>query len=232
MPKVHPLLTPEEIDLWRHLEAQAPQGSRVLPLVPLVFFLNEVPQDLQGEAVPFLEVGRSGYPQRAYLYEEGPVSALLESLGLPVSLVSPKGETLPPEREPAPEGLALPPPPPPPSREAPPEEEPLAPTSPYARLADAFWRGELTPEELRAILPQAPLGGEAKGESPPKEAPPQAKEDPVPSAEEAEGELGPPACPLCGSPMVLRVAKRGRTSGREFWGCIRYPACKGTRPYG
>jgi len=37
------------------------------------------------------------------------------------------------------------------------------------------------------------------------------------------------ACPLCGSPMALRTAKRGANSGSSFYGCTRYPACKGTR---
>ncbi len=37
------------------------------------------------------------------------------------------------------------------------------------------------------------------------------------------------ACPLCGSPMVLRTAKRGPRAGNQFWGCATYPACKGTR---
>ena len=36
-------------------------------------------------------------------------------------------------------------------------------------------------------------------------------------------------CPRCGSPMLRRTARRGRHSGRQFWGCSRYPACTGTR---
>lgn len=44
----------------------------------------------------------------------------------------------------------------------------------------------------------------------------------------AQGE--PPACPLCGAPMVLRKAKRGKRKGEAFWGCSRYPGCNGTRP--
>ena len=36
-----------------------------------------------------------------------------------------------------------------------------------------------------------------------------------------------PACPLCGSRMVRRTAKRGQHAGSEFWGCQRYPECKG-----
>lgn len=39
-----------------------------------------------------------------------------------------------------------------------------------------------------------------------------------------------PACPLCGSSMVKRVARRGSAVGNAFWGCSTYPACKGTKP--
>ena len=37
------------------------------------------------------------------------------------------------------------------------------------------------------------------------------------------------ACPACGAAMKKRVAKRGGNTGGEFWGCIQYPVCKGTR---
>jgi ssDNA-binding Zn-finger/Zn-ribbon topoisomerase 1 len=40
---------------------------------------------------------------------------------------------------------------------------------------------------------------------------------------------GVPVCPRCGSSMIARVAKRGARAGSRFWGCSRYPACKGTR---
>jgi DNA-binding helix-hairpin-helix protein with protein kinase domain len=36
-------------------------------------------------------------------------------------------------------------------------------------------------------------------------------------------------CPQCGSPMVSRVARRGNHPGKHFWGCSRYPRCRGTR---
>ena len=39
-----------------------------------------------------------------------------------------------------------------------------------------------------------------------------------------------PACPVCASTMVLRTARRGANAGGEFWGCTRFPDCKGTRP--
>jgi len=41
-----------------------------------------------------------------------------------------------------------------------------------------------------------------------------------------------PECPACGAAMKRRAAKRGVNSGGEFWGCIQYPACKGTRNVG
>jgi restriction system protein len=37
------------------------------------------------------------------------------------------------------------------------------------------------------------------------------------------------SCPRCGSGMTQRVAKRGAGAGHSFWGCSRYPACRGTR---
>lgn len=38
-----------------------------------------------------------------------------------------------------------------------------------------------------------------------------------------------PACPKCGSPMILRQAKRGDLAGTSFWGCSKYPGCRGIR---
>lgn len=56
-------------------------------------------------------------------------------------------------------------------------------------------------------------------------APPPAASSPPQSTPAAS-----PACPRCGSPMILRTAKRGANAGTSFYGCARYPACKGTRP--
>ena len=36
-----------------------------------------------------------------------------------------------------------------------------------------------------------------------------------------------PPCPKCGSKMVLRTAKRGDNLGGKFWGCSKYPECRG-----
>jgi DNA-binding helix-hairpin-helix protein with protein kinase domain len=39
-----------------------------------------------------------------------------------------------------------------------------------------------------------------------------------------------PTCPQCGGRMILKTARRGRGAGRQFYGCARYPSCRGTRP--
>jgi len=36
-----------------------------------------------------------------------------------------------------------------------------------------------------------------------------------------------PVCPRCGSPMVKRECQKGANAGQTFWGCSRYPKCKG-----
>lgn len=38
-----------------------------------------------------------------------------------------------------------------------------------------------------------------------------------------------PECPVCGSAMVKRTARRGSSAGNAFWGCSHYPECKGAR---
>jgi restriction system protein len=48
-------------------------------------------------------------------------------------------------------------------------------------------------------------------------------------AVEAPTAEGPITCPRCGSAMVRRVAKQGAKAGSTFWGCSRFPACRGTR---
>jgi restriction system protein len=40
----------------------------------------------------------------------------------------------------------------------------------------------------------------------------------------------PPKCPKCGALTTLRTAKGGKTPGGQFWGCTRYPDCKGLLP--
>jgi len=37
-------------------------------------------------------------------------------------------------------------------------------------------------------------------------------------------------CPLCKNLMTLRTARQGKNAGTQFWGCSKYPDCKGARP--
>jgi hypothetical protein len=39
---------------------------------------------------------------------------------------------------------------------------------------------------------------------------------------------GPPICPKCGIPMVLRTASKGSQAGQQFFGCRNYPKCRET----
>jgi Topoisomerase DNA binding C4 zinc finger len=36
-----------------------------------------------------------------------------------------------------------------------------------------------------------------------------------------------PTCPQCRTAMIQRTAKKGQFAGEPFWGCGRYPKCKG-----
>jgi len=39
-----------------------------------------------------------------------------------------------------------------------------------------------------------------------------------------------PKCPKCTGKMEHRTARHGKHAGNLFWGCSRYPVCKGTMP--
>lgn len=45
------------------------------------------------------------------------------------------------------------------------------------------------------------------------------------------GEVTEPTCPLCGSSMLLRTARKGQNAGSQFWGCSKYPQCRGIRQH-
>lgn len=38
-----------------------------------------------------------------------------------------------------------------------------------------------------------------------------------------------PVCPRCGSEMVMRKARQGTNVGQSFWGCSKFPECRGIR---
>jgi len=51
----------------------------------------------------------------------------------------------------------------------------------------------------------------------------------VPTKNNAPSITASVLCPRCGSSMTKRLARKGRNAGHYFWGCSRYPGCKGTR---
>ena len=53
--------------------------------------------------------------------------------------------------------------------------------------------------------------------------------EPVTTAATAPMAVIQPLCPSCSKPMVRRTAKKGGTAGSTFWGCVDFPACRGTR---
>lgn len=50
-----------------------------------------------------------------------------------------------------------------------------------------------------------------------------------PPAAEPKAEPTPP-CPRCGTPTVLRYAKKGANAGQPFFGCPSFPKCRGVVP--
>lgn len=40
-----------------------------------------------------------------------------------------------------------------------------------------------------------------------------------------------PTCPKCHAEMKLRQARKGPQAGNQFWGCTRFPDCRGTLPF-
>jgi len=47
------------------------------------------------------------------------------------------------------------------------------------------------------------------------------------SVQFGKADAGNPSCPRCGSSMLKRLAKSGTNAGNEFWGCSKYPGCRG-----
>ena len=54
--------------------------------------------------------------------------------------------------------------------------------------------------------------------------------DPATSSLNIPAVLAAPNCPKCGLEMKKRIARQGDNAGKEFWGCVAFPKCNGTRP--
>ena len=49
----------------------------------------------------------------------------------------------------------------------------------------------------------------------------ESKQSTIGSSEESEK-----ACPKCSAKMVIKVAKKGKNIGNEFWACSAFPKCR------
>jgi restriction system protein len=58
---------------------------------------------------------------------------------------------------------------------------------------------------------------------------PHGRSEPVKKSNSQKQTPASPSCPKCGSAMVLRTARRGKTVGQQFWGCPNYPKCRATK---
>ncbi|MEQ8845087.1 MAG: NERD domain-containing protein [Phycisphaerales bacterium] len=78
-----------------------------------------------------------------------------------------------------------------------------------------------------ASAPKAPRASEAPKPSEPVRTSPGSVE---PAAAEPAPGAPTPACPRCGTPTVLRYAKKGANAGQPFFGCPKFPKCRGVVP--
>ena len=88
------------------------------------------------------------------------------------------------------------------------------------------------PSELRRLLEtemNLRIADEIPAQS--SESPPapnngdQSSEEPIAATPEPQQDVEP-TCPKCGSPLVARIAKKGKYLGQKFWGCSQFPNCK------
>lgn len=60
---------------------------------------------------------------------------------------------------------------------------------------------------------------------------PKQNEDSKLATKENESKKPDVVCPVCRAPMRLRIARKGPYKGNRFWGCSRYPNCRGIVSY-
>ncbi len=103
--------------------------------------------------------------------------------------------------------------------------------------ASAQWpaatQGPAAPASAAAQWPKSssvPVSAAAQAPAVPASAASQVSTTPARAKSQAIGDdtdPDAPRCPVCGSTMVLRTAKRGARAGKKFWGCSEYPYCRG-----
>ena len=97
--------------------------------------------------------------------------------------------------------------------------------------AAAQWpKSSSAPVSVAAQVPTTPVRVESQVPAVPASAASQVSTTPARAKSQAIGDgtdPDAPRCPVCGSTMVLRTAKRGARAGKKFWGCSEYPYCRG-----
>ncbi len=97
--------------------------------------------------------------------------------------------------------------------------------------AAAQWpKSPSAPVSVAAQAPTTPVRVESQVPAVPASAASQVSTTPARAKSQAIGDgtdPDAPRCPVCGSTMVLRTAKRGARAGKKFWGCSEYPYCRG-----
>ncbi|HBC85881.1 MAG TPA: hypothetical protein DCZ94_02895 [Lentisphaeria bacterium] len=53
----------------------------------------------------------------------------------------------------------------------------------------------------------------------------------VPEPDPKQEGMAVQTCSLCGAPMVLRAAQKGKYAGKPYFGCSKYPKCENTSQY-
>ena len=96
----------------------------------------------------------------------------------------------------------------------------------FTEDAKAFAEGRnlqlLDGEKLFAMIKQAQRSVASRGGK-------GGQSTPLASALSAAAPAAAVVCPVCGSAMVKRTASKGANAGSQFWGCPKYPGCRGTR---
>jgi hypothetical protein len=88
------------------------------------------------------------------------------------------------------------------------------------------------PNEIRNLLAnemklniEGVVLGQSSGPFPVLDSGDQGSEEPVVTPSGTDPFVKP-SCPKCGSPLVPRVANKGKYQGQKFWGCSQFPNCK------
>lgn len=82
----------------------------------------------------------------------------------------------------------------------------------YAEKYHSSYLSPVTTERVEAIIPERPM---------------KATDRLSVSLQNPEQPGRSTVCPKCGAEMVLRTAQKGGKVGNQFWGCSKFPKCKG-----